>query len=402
MTTSRSRRTLDDLLLPERLQAMRAAPALGPALLFFSGGTALRPLCRKLKLYTHRSIHIITPFDSGGSSAEIRRSFSMLSVGDLRNRLLALADESGESNGALYRLFSYRLPKDRRQAELKQELLTLAAGTHPLVNALSDPVKAPITGTLRYMVSILPEDFALAGANVGNLLLTGIFLSHDRDMDGVMLLVGKMLGVLGTVLPASRVNAQLAVRLLDGEVVVGQHRITGKEVPALASPIKELFLTSGFDSEEPIAVPASAAVLQRIAEADLICYPYGSFYSSILANLLPRGIGSAVAAVRCPKIYVPNWGNDPEQLGMTLSDTVQGLIDTVRLDAPEAGVRDVVRRVLIDSTHLDYSLALDVQQVEQLGIEVLDVPFAADAGFTRDSSTEPDFTRLAELLASLS
>jgi uncharacterized cofD-like protein len=207
---------------------------------------------------------------------------------------------------------------------------------------------------------------------------------------------------LGTVLPASRVDAQLAVRLRDGEVVVGQHRITGKEVPALASPIEALFLTRGFDSETPIAVPASAAVLQRIADADLVCYPYGSFYSSVLANLLPRGIGSAVAAVRCPKVYVPNWGKDPEHLGMTLSDTVQRLIDTVRLDAPEASVRDVVQRVLIDSSHLEYSLPLDVARVEQLGVEVLDVPFASDPGFAKGSPAEPDFTRLAELLVSLS
>jgi CofD-related protein of GAK system len=375
---------------------LRSTPALGPALLFFSGGTALRPLCRKLKLYTHRSIHVITPFDSGGSSAEIRRAFSMLSVGDLRNRLLALADESGESNGALYRLFSYRLPKGRQPADLKRELLTLSEGAHPLVKALPEPVKGPISSTLRYVVSILPEDFELAGANIGNLLLTGIFLSHDRDMDGVMLLVGKMLGVLGTVLPASRVDAQLAVRLRNGEVVVGQHRITGKEVAALTSPVDHLFLTRGFDSEQPIAVPASAAVLQRIAEADLVCYPYGSFYSSVLANLLPRGIGSAVAAVRCPKIYVPNWGSDPEQLGMTLSDTVQRLVDTVRLDAPEASVRDVVQRVLLDTTHLDYSLELDVERVEALGVEVLDLPFA------QSSTQEPDFIGLAELLISLS
>jgi CofD-related protein of GAK system len=383
-------------MVPERLAALRSTPALGPALLFFSGGTALRPLCRRLKLYTHRSIHVITPFDSGGSSAEIRRAFSMLSVGDLRNRLLALADESGESNGALYRLFSYRLSKGRPPTELKQEFQTLVEGFHPLVNALPDQVKAPIIGTLQYMASILPADFDLAGANIGNLLLTGIFLSHNRDMDGVMLLAGKMLGVLGTVLPASRVDAQLAVRLLGGEVVVGQHRITGKEVPAIASPIDALFLTRGFDSETPIAVPASAAVLQRIAEADLVCYPYGSFYSSVLANLLPRGIGSAVAAVRCPKIYIPNWGTDPEQLGMTLSDTVQRLIDTVRLDAPEASVRDVVQRVLLDTKHLDYSLGLDVARVEALGIQVLDLPFA------RRTSGEQDFTQLAELLVSLS
>ena len=40
---------------------------------------------RGLKHYTHNSIHLITPFDSGGSSAVIRRTFRVLSVGDIRN-----------------------------------------------------------------------------------------------------------------------------------------------------------------------------------------------------------------------------------------------------------------------------------------------------------------------------
>ncbi|HEX2880817.1 MAG TPA: hypothetical protein VHO25_14900, partial [Polyangiaceae bacterium] len=84
------------------------------------------------------------------------------------------------------------------------------------------------------------------------------------------------------------------------------------------------------------------------------------------------------------------------------SDTVQGLIDTVRLDAPETSVRDIVQRVLIDSRHLQYSLPLDVSRVAQLGVEVLDLPFAADPSFAKGSVAEPDFTRLAELLVSLS
>ena len=58
--------------LPDRVRAERAmrAPDLGSKILFFSGGTALRRLSRKLVKYTHNSIHVITPFDSGGSSAK--------------------------------------------------------------------------------------------------------------------------------------------------------------------------------------------------------------------------------------------------------------------------------------------------------------------------------------------
>src|SRR5690606_24138834 len=86
--------------LPDSLRVGRAerAPELGPRIVFFSGGSALRPLSRALKRYTHNSSHLITPFDSGGSSAEIRRAFNMLSLGDLRNRLVALAEESVRGN----------------------------------------------------------------------------------------------------------------------------------------------------------------------------------------------------------------------------------------------------------------------------------------------------------------
>ena len=54
---------------PERVALFRRAPELGPRLLFFSGGSALRELAEILVEYTHNSIHCITPFDSGGSSA---------------------------------------------------------------------------------------------------------------------------------------------------------------------------------------------------------------------------------------------------------------------------------------------------------------------------------------------
>jgi CofD-related protein of GAK system len=284
---------------------------------------------------------------------------------------------------------------------LRRELLTLAEGAHPLTQALPDSVRGLITSTLRFVVSILPDDFNLSGANVGNLVITGIFISHDRDIDAALSMVGKMVGMLGTVVPSSEVAAQLGVQLRNGELIVGQHRITGKEGPAIASPVERLFLTDSSDSPQPIEVPASRAALRQISEADLICYPYGSFYSSVLANLLPRGVGAAIVATRCPKVYVPNWGNDPEQLGMTLADTVERLLGAVRREAPEVKTRDVLQRVVLDSRHLQYALQLDVPRVEALGVEVLDLPFGRDLALN-STRQEPDFTQLAELLVSLS
>jgi 2-phospho-L-lactate transferase/gluconeogenesis factor (CofD/UPF0052 family) len=46
-----------------------------------------------------------------------------------------------------------------------------------------------------------------------------------------------------------------------------------------------------------------------IREAELICYPMGSFYSSLIANLLPKGVGKAVSRNPCPKVFIPNTAN---------------------------------------------------------------------------------------------
>ena len=70
------------------------APELGPRLTILSGGTGFNDTTRFLKHLTHRSTHLLTPFDSGGSSAILRTSFDMPAVGDLRSRIMALADES--------------------------------------------------------------------------------------------------------------------------------------------------------------------------------------------------------------------------------------------------------------------------------------------------------------------
>ena len=66
----------------------------------------------------------------------------------------------------------------------------------------------------------------------------------------------------------------------------------------------------------PPLAPAAAAYLRS---AGAICYPMGSFYTSVLANLLPQNVGRAVAAVQCPKIFIPNTGTDAELHGLTVA-----------------------------------------------------------------------------------
>ncbi|RMF87959.1 MAG: GAK system CofD-like protein, partial [Nitrospinota bacterium] len=117
---------------PRPTQGCREA-ASGPRILFFSGGTALSRLSQTLIRYTHNSIHLVTPFDSGGSSAKLRQAFHMPSVGDIRNRLIALADRSIPGIPEVCQLFAFRFPRTGTLGDLRARLERIVWGNDPLV-----------------------------------------------------------------------------------------------------------------------------------------------------------------------------------------------------------------------------------------------------------------------------
>ena len=119
---------------PVRISRYHKAPELGPRILFFSGGSALDTLSSKLKNFTHNSIHLVTPFDSGGSSAKLRQAFEMPAIGDLRSRMMALADETVTGHPEVYQLFTYRLPVGSSNGELLQQLESMTKDKDPLVS----------------------------------------------------------------------------------------------------------------------------------------------------------------------------------------------------------------------------------------------------------------------------
>lgn len=367
---------------PDRLDRYLRAPELGPKVLFLSGGTALAKTCRELKRYTHNSVHLVTAFDSGGSSAEIRRAFRVLSVGDLRQRMMSLADETARGNPEIFRLFSYRLPAEAEPEPLRAEFARLVSGEHELVRVVPGSLRRLVRTHLRDFQLRMPPDFDLRRANVGNLVLAGGLLANEGDIDAVLFLFSKLVEVRGQVLPVTSQDVELAARLADGELVVGQHRLTGKEVGPIRSRVVELSLVRSMDDPSPLEVRAAEKTRALIRQADLICFPTGSFYSSVLANLLVRGIGRAVVETACPKIFVPNMGHDPEQLGMSLGDAVEALLAAVRRDAGEDTPTDrILDLVVIDSQGGTYDTPLDLARLKELGVGVLDVELVRENGW---------------------
>jgi len=380
---------------PVRIERYVRLPELGPRILFFSGGTALRSLCRVLKTHTHNSVHLITPFDSGGSSAPLRRAFSMPAVGDLRNRLMALADESVQGNPATYRLFSHRLDAEGDPEDLVRELSTMTSGEHPLVRQIPQPLRRLVRTHLRAFVDHMPQGFELRNASIGNLLLTGGYLTHDRDTNSVAFLFSRLIKTRGLVRPIVDDDVTLYARTEGGVTIAGQHAITARTEDD--DPLVALWLGKSAQDPSEVHCVIEPYVAEQIRRADLICFPMGSFFTSVLANLLPEGVGRAICEAPCPKIYVPNTGVDLEQQGISVADAVDRIVEVVRRDAgASVPVDRIVDFVLLDSAQAHYQAPSTREELESRGVRVLDRPMSAPL-----DPNKLDPTALAHILLSL-
>ncbi|MES9830818.1 MAG: GAK system CofD-like protein [Candidatus Thiodiazotropha sp. DIVDIV] len=364
--------SIPDPIIISRYQRL---PELGPRILFFSGGTALNGVSRVLKNYTHNSIHLVTPFDSGGSSAKLRQAFNMPSIGDLRSRLVALADESVTGHPEIYNLFTYRFESGLKQSELIKQLEMIIRGRHKMIEPVPNPMKRIIRNLLGCFYDAMPVDFDLNGASIGNLILTGGYLNNHEHLDPVIFLFEKLVGVQGTVRAVANVDYHLVAELEDGSRVVGQHQLTGKEVAPLTSAVTDLTLSKSLDQYQPVRVKLRKKNQKLIQQAELICYPPGSFYSSLVANLLPQGVGAAIAANDCPKVFIPNQGEDPEQISMTLNDSLQKLMGYLTVNLPkESHPEQLLNFVLLDSEHGSVKPDLKHKLWQEWGIQLIDVP----------------------------
>ena len=384
-----------DARLPDDLRVARAlsAPHQGPRILFFSGGSALNGISRHLKRYTYNSIHLITPFDSGGSSQALRLAFDMPAVGDLRSRLMALADESVLGQPDIYALFNHRLPRKGAAPALEAEVAHMVAGDHPLLATISRPMRKLIQNFLGSFAENVPKGFDYRHASIGNLVLAGGYLKHGRELEPVLFLMSKMVDVRGVVRAIVDDNLHIGVTLDDGRTIHGQRLMTGKEAPAIDSPIRSCFLSDGKKALKAGSITLPKRNRKLIGQADVICYPPGSLYSSVVANLLPAGVGAAVAARKVPKVYLPSLGTDPEALGHSLVDQVNAILAPLAADAGQSTPPDqLVSHVLCDESVSERSCEMVTRRFE--------IPCLRAKLCTNDpSSYRPE--RIAEILVSL-
>ena len=273
------------------------------------GGTGLATLLRGLKKHTSNLSAVVTVSDDGGSSGRLQKELGVLPPGDIRNCLVALADD-----------------------------------------------EALVTDLFRYRFT---EGDGLTGHSFGNLFLaamTGI----TGNFDEAIKVSSRVLNIKGRVLPATLAVARLCAKLENGAVVEGESNISKSR-----TPIERVYL-------EPSGAQPLDEVIGAIREADAIVLGPGSLYTSILPNLLVARIASEIAASNAVKIYVCNVMTQPgETVNYTASRHVEALFTNTGARVCDiAIVNDELPRKLLDAYAEEGQLpvVVDKTRLDRLGI----------------------------------
>jgi uncharacterized cofD-like protein len=308
----------------------------GARLVALGGGTGLSTLLRAAKrLPLAELAAIVTVTDDGGSSGRLRREFGMPPPGDVRNCLVALA----EDDELLTRLFAHRFPGEGE------------------------------TG----------------GHSLGNLFMTALH-QLTGDFPRAVRLAAEVLRVRGSVLPSTEANVHLVAEGRGGELLVGETAITA------GGPPRRIQLSP----PAPAALPEALAAIGR---ADLIVLGPGSLFTSTLPNLLVPELRRAVARAPGRRLYVANLVTQPgETDGFDLArhlDEIAAVAPDLRIDA--VLVNDAPLPADVAAHYREAGAEAMTQSVEWSRPEQLVVrPLLA---VTPEGTVRHDVARLAAVLA---
>jgi uncharacterized cofD-like protein len=214
----------------------------------FGGGTGLPSLLGGLKSNPWLTVNaVVTMFDSGGSSGQLRDELGVLPPGDVLKCALALA-------------------RNEREAR-------------------------------RVLLSRLPmlEHARLRGHTGGNLLLS-MMEQYSGDFLAAVDGLRALLGCAGRVWPVSVEQARLCAEYVDGTQTAGEVEVDAGQTAG--SAIARLWL-------EP-DVRLHGSVAAEIPRFDAVVIGPGSFYTSLMPILLVKGAPEAIQQVKGPIILVTN------------------------------------------------------------------------------------------------
>ena len=96
--------------------------SMGPRIVAIGGGTGLSTLLGGLKGFTRNITAVVAVTDEGGSSGRLRQEWGMLPPGDIRNCIVALA----ENDSSLNSLLNFRFDRGELKGHSLGNLILLA------------------------------------------------------------------------------------------------------------------------------------------------------------------------------------------------------------------------------------------------------------------------------------
>ncbi|PRZ43719.1 putative cofD-like protein [Antricoccus suffuscus] len=299
------------------------------------GGHGLAATLRALRLIATDITAVVTVADDGGSSGRIRRELPVLPPGDLRMAIAALA---GDQDG--HRVFA--------------NLLQHRFG----------------------------GEGALAGHNVGNLLITGLTEVLGDDPLEALRLVGNVAGAVGRVLPMSPQPLEIAALVsgIDPAHPSDSRRIRG-QVAVATTPgrVQSVHLL-------PVDPPACREACVAIEQADVVVLGPGSWFTSVIPHLMVPDLRRAMEASPAKRLVALNLAQQP---GETDNFSPAELLAALCAHAP--GLR-------IDGVIADPEAILDLRELERecdaIGARLLVEPIASAS-----SRFEHDPGRYADVIA---
>ena len=341
-----------------------ASPHRGSSLrvVAIGGGTGLSTLLRGLRRYAPSPqpseldaaavpslisdlAAVVTVTDDGGSSGRLRRHFNMLPPGDLRNCMVALADDEA----LLSKLFRHRFS-----------------------SASSAAMAAPANGADPETTS------SLEGHSFGNLFVAAL-AEITGDFAQAIKLSSQVLATRGHIYPATTTNVTLSARMDDGSTVEGETNITASH-----RRICELTL-------EPAGAEPLPETLDSIARADLITLGPGSLYTSLITNLLVKGVPEALEAAHGLRVFICNlMTQSNESLGLTASQHIEKIYEHTGqaiFDYALVNTAPVSETLLRNYAREGAApIVPDIERIEALGVRVILGNFAAEGDTLRHNA----------------
>jgi len=220
---------------------------MAPNIVVMGGGTGTYTVLTGLKKHETTLSAIVSMMDSGGSNRILRDEFGLLPTSDIRQCMIALADE--KQNELLRNLFTYRFS----------------------------------------------QGIGISGMTFGNLFMAALTDMYGSQKKAI-LETCTLLGITGSIIPVTYDNVHLIARYANGKEILGEHFIDEPSTP-------------NGDLVELSTVPkaeVSEEAREAILNADIIVLGPGDLFTSTIANLVVKGVPEAIRKSNAKVFYVVN------------------------------------------------------------------------------------------------